>query len=292
MPSLRRSLIVSEIDVAQATLDDVRTIQARRSVDDVSMRLALAAADHGAAWVARDDGAIVGIALADVTSDERYVGDLFVEPSFRGQGIGGRLLDAAFDDTGEAARALIVDPSQAAGFALALRRGLGLRFPVLRLAGGIPKEETLAKMAAGEYRFDVDAIDVRRHGFALDAIDRECRGIVRSAQHESFALAATGQAFFLNGEMVAYSYVWPDGRIGPFASSSANYGVQLFAFALVTLARTYGASWCTLLVPGTNVRIARAALRAGLRIEDNYALAAQTWDADASRYVAYHRLSL
>ncbi|MBV8490382.1 MAG: hypothetical protein JO199_07635, partial [Candidatus Eremiobacteraeota bacterium] len=182
--------------------------------------------------------------------------------------------------------------SNAASLALALRRGLAPRELLLRLAGSLPGEDVLLAMASGEYRFDVAPIDLVRHGIGLDALDRETRGTVRSDRHEHFAERAVGNAFFLNGEMVAYAYCWGDGRIGPIAASSSAYVVQLFAFVLATLNRTHGATWCTLIAPASNVRLTRAALRAGLRIEDRWLLATDLQRADFSRYVAYHRLGI
>jgi hypothetical protein len=61
---------------------------------------------------------------------------------------------------------------------------------------------------------------------------------------------------------------------------------------LVTLQRVYGASWCSALVPGPNRRIAKASLRAGLRITESFLLAAHALQGDMSSYVAYHRLLL
>jgi GNAT superfamily N-acetyltransferase len=280
-----------DVVIGKAAPDDVRAIQTRRALDDVTLRLSLEAAEDGTAWVARDNGDIVGVALASVTQEEAYAGDIFVEPSFRGEGVGGRLLDALFGNC-EGARMASVDVTDAAGIALALRRGCAFAMPVLRFAGAIPKENVLMQLAAGDYRFEVDAIDPVRHAFGLDALDRECRGTTRPVQHQRFASAATGQALFLHGEMVAYVYVWPDGRIGPLSASSPSYLAQIFAFALVTLTRAYGASWCVVLIPGANVRLGRTALRAGLRIGETFLLARDVPPPAFDRYVGFHRLAL
>ena len=147
---------------------------------------------------------------------------------------------------------MMVDPSDAGSLALALRQRMTLREPIVRLAGAIPREEELAKMAAGDHRFEVDAVDSVSHGFGLRGLDPQTRGTTRDGDHERFAGNATGHAFFLRGEFVAYAYVWPDGRIGPLACASQAYLVQIFAYALLSLTRTYGASWCSALVPGSN----------------------------------------
>jgi GNAT superfamily N-acetyltransferase len=284
---------VSDVDVGPASVDQVRAVQVRRTCDDVGLRLALEFAERGLAWTARDQDDVVGIALVDRSDDERYVGDLFVEPSYRGQGIGARLLDAALasdDDASEPSRRALRDGGERAGLALALRRGLAPRTTVLQVAGSIPREDGLLAMAAGDYRFQVDAIDPAAHAFALNALDRETRGTTRLAEHERFGRSAAGLAFFSDGEFVAYAYAWADGRIGPLATVSSAYVVQIFAYALVTMARTFGASWCSALIPGTNLRLARAALRAGLRIEGSFALSADAELPDLARYAGFHPL--
>jgi len=136
----------------------------------------------------------------------------------------------------------------------------------------------------------VDAVDSVSHGFGLRGLDAQTRGTTRDSDHERFADGATGHAFFLRGEFVAYAYVWPDGRVGPLSCASQAYLVQIFAYALLSLTRTYGASWCSALVPGANLRIARAALRAGLRIEEVSLLTGDAFQGDLSTYVGYHAL--
>ncbi|MBV8068202.1 MAG: GNAT family N-acetyltransferase [Candidatus Eremiobacteraeota bacterium] len=254
--------------------------------------MSLQSAERGAAWVARDEREIVGIAAAHDSEEERYVGDLFVEPSYRGHGVASELLSAAFEGGADLSRATLVDPSDPAGIAVALRFNAAPRDTLLRFAGAMPRQEALANMAAGEYRFQVETIDAAEHGPWLNELDHRARGTARPGDHARFARAACGNAFILNGEFVGYAYVWPDGRIGPLACASEAYLVQIFAYALVTLERSYSASWCTLVVPGSNRRVARAALRADLRIEEVFLFASDGSVADLSTYVAYHRLLL
>ncbi len=241
-------------------------------------------------WAASDGGETIGMVVSRASLDECFVGDLFVEPSFRGSGIGARLLDRALAAGEGPARAFAFDAGDAAALALALRRGLAPRATLLQLAGALPREDALIAMAAGDYRFDVGEIDPQRHAYAVAALDRETRGLSHADEHERFAREATGRAFFLNGELVAYAYVWPDGRIGPMACASGAYAVQVLSFALATLQRTYGASWCSALVPAANVRVARALLRGGLRVEAQAALAGDAAASGFERYAAYHRL--
>ena len=144
----------------------------------------------------------------------------------------------------------------------------------------------------GDYRFEVARVDPAMHNFVLNELDRRARGTARPADHAEFALNAGGNVFFLNGECVGYAYGWPDGRIGPLACASEAYLVQIFAYALVTLSRTYGASWCTTLVPGSDRRVARAALRAGLRVKETFTFASSVSWSGSQAYVGYHELLL
>ena len=146
------------------------------------MRLSLARAEHGTVWVARDESEVIGIIVAHDSEDERYVGDLFVEPSYREQGIGPMLLEAALGDGREVTRTMLVDPHDPASLALAFRYRMGTVDSIVRFSGAIPREEELAKMAAGEYRFQVEAIDPVTHAFALSELDRQTRGTARRSR--------------------------------------------------------------------------------------------------------------
>ena len=165
-----------------------------------------------------------------------------------------------------------------------------LHTPVLRIAGAIPREEELVRIAAGEHRFTTATLDPDTFSGALASLDRETRGTARSRDHAYFAANAYGTAFFLQNEFVGYSYVWPSGRIGPLSAASATYLVQLLGYTLATLRTVAGATWCTALVPGTNVRLMRALLKAGLTIDAVRVFASDAPMLDLSRYVGFHDL--
>lgn len=283
---------MSDVVVAAATEDDVRSLARERGLDETSFRLTLEALDAGTAWAARDGAQPIGWALARSCETHRTVGDLFVAPSFRGQGVGGRLLEAALADANDASRWFVLEPGDGAAFALAARRRLPALATLLRFAGAIPGENVLLELAASAYRFDVDAIDPAAHAFALAELDRASVGFARPDEHRRCAAETAGIAFFSSGEFVAYAYVWQDGRIGPAAAASASYASQIFAYALLTLQRSFGAAWCSALIPAAALRLTRAALHAGLRIEATLALAGDEAPADLSRYVARDRLAL
>lgn len=275
-----------------ASAQNVSYFAQRRYSDEESIRLytSLAAASPNGAFVLRDVETPVGIGFAHALEDEWFLSDLFVEPSFQNNGFATELIKAVAENAGDVMRAGIFDPANTASLAFLLKRGVAAQTPLLDISGTIPKEEELARMAAGEYRFVTATIDPDSQRMAIAALDREIRGTARQLDHEYFAQNATGVTFEINGEFVGYVYLWASGRIGPMVTASQAYVVQMLAFALMLIHRTYGATWCRLLVPGTNVRVARTAMRAGLRIEKSYAFASDNTMLDLARYVGFHQL--
>jgi hypothetical protein len=121
-------------------------------------------------------------------------------------------------------------------------------------------------------------------------LDREVRGSARPLDHLYFSENGRGFIFRRDEELAGYTYVWPSGRIGPMVAASQTYLVQFLSFSLAALRQTFGASWCTMLVPGTNIRVTRAAMRAGLTIEAVRLFASDGAMLDLSRYVGFHQL--
>jgi GNAT superfamily N-acetyltransferase len=284
---------MNEPQIAAAKEADVRALAARRWPDESSRQLYLNLAEGAprGVWVARDEGTPIAIAFAHELESEWFVSELYVEPTFRGAGLGWKLLRAATNESGDVALAGVIEANDTASLAFFLRRGMGLHVPLLRVAGEIPKEEELMPMAAGDYRFATMPIDAQEHAGILAALDRDARGTARPNDHASFAQLASGTLLLLNDECVGYVYVWPDGRIGPMVAASGAYLTQFFGFALVALRRTYGASWCTALVPGSNVRVMRAAVRIGLVLDQVRIFATDLPQIDLSRYVGFHALA-
>lgn len=284
---------MNDVQVAAASEADVREMAARRWPDESSRQLYINLADGAprGAWVARDEGTPIAIGFAHALEDEWFLSELYVEPSFRRQGLGSRILREVARDAGDVSRSGMLDAANTDGMAFFLRLGVGLHVPVLRVAGEIPKEDDLLPMAAGEYRFVTMPIDPQAHATVLSTLDREARGTARPNDHASFAQVASGTLLLLNDECVGYVYVWPDGRIGPMIAASGAYLTQFFGFALVALRRTYGASWCQALVPGSNVRVMRAAVRIGLQLDQVRIFASDLPQIDLSRYVGFHALA-
>ncbi|MFN2449872.1 MAG: GNAT family N-acetyltransferase [Candidatus Baltobacteraceae bacterium] len=280
--------------IVRAGADEIAYFARRRLHDEHgrTLYLDLAQMTPDGVYVAKDEGTPVGIVVAHALEDEWYVCDLFVEPSFRKQGTGWNLLSEAAADAGDAARSGVLEPAELGGIALCLQRGAALQMPLLQISGPIPHENELARMAAGEYRFQAEPLDPTGYRAALAQLDRDIRGSARPFDHAYFSQKGRGFIFVRESEIAGYAYVWPSGRIGPLAASSQAYLVQLLAFALASVRQVFDAEWCTLLVPGTNSRLTRAAMRAGLKVDQVKIFASDGGAHDLSRYVAFHALLL
>ncbi len=278
--------------ITQASADEVAYFARRRWSDEHARKLYvdLAHVAPSGAFVAKDEGTPIGIAIPHALEDEWFLSEIYVEPSFQKRGIGWQLLTEAAKEAGEVTRSGLLEPQETGAIAFFLRRGVSLQTPVLEVSGSIPRENELARMAAGEYRFVTEPLEPVHHRAALGQLDREVRGSARPLDHLYFSDQGRGFIFRRDDELAGYAYVWPSGRIGPLLAASQTYAVQFLAFALASLRQIYGASWCTAIVPGTNIRIMRAAMRAGLNVERTQLFASDAGVLDLSRYVGFHSL--
>lgn len=278
--------------IAAASGDDIAHFARRRWPDEHSRKLYvdLAHVAPNGAFVAKDEGTPIGVAIPHALEDEWFLSEIYVEPSFQKHGIGWDLLQEASKDAGDVTRSGLLRPDELGGIAFFLRRGVAVQTPVLEISGSIPLENELARMAAGEYRFGTEPLDPVRHRTALGQLDREVRGTARPLDHLYFSENGRGFVFTRDEELAGYAYIWPSGRIGPLVAASPAYLIQLLSFALAALRQTFGASWCTMLVPGNNIRITRAAMRAGLTIGGVQLFASDGGMLDLSRYVGFHPL--
>lgn len=293
MRSWRHYAPVSDTIVVPATEDDVTRFSRRRWQDEHGRKLYhdLARVSTNGAFVAKDAANTpIGIAFAHALEDEWYLSELFVEPSYQKAGVGWQLLTESMKDAGDVTRSGLLEPQEIGGIAFFLRRGVALQTPVVEISGAIPHENELARMAAGEYRFSTEPLEPHGHRAALAQLDREMRGTARPLDHSYFSENGRGFIFVRGDEIAGYAYIWPSGRIGPLLAVSQTYVVQFLGFALAASRQTFGASWCTLLVPGVNIRATRAAMRAGLNIEAVRLFASDRGMGDLSRYIGFHQL--
>ena len=283
---------MAETLVVRADADEVAHFARRRRRDEHGRKLYsdLAHVAPNGVYVAKDEGTPIGIAIPHALEDEWFLSEIFVEPSFQKQGIGWQLLTEAAKEAGDVTRSGLLEPLETGGIAFFMRRGVSVQVPVVEISGSIPHDNELARMAAGEYRFQTEPLDPVGHRAALSQLDREVRGSARPLDHLYFSEQGRGAIFVRDDEIAGYAYTWPSGRIGPIVAASQAYSVQFLAFALAALRQTFGASWCTMLVPGTNIRVTRAAMRAGLNIDSVRLFASDGGLHDLSRYVGFDPL--
>jgi GNAT superfamily N-acetyltransferase len=277
---------VSEIAIVPADDERLEEIARRHfGEESVALLLGMARSDRDGAWLALDESTPIGMCVAHDLEDERYVSPVVVEAGFRGQGIARELLARALGDTSSVRPSALIDIAQASAMAFALKSGLALRVPVTSVAGAIPHDDVLLELAGGMQHFGVKPLDPFAQSHALDAIDRLVRGSARPRDHQELFSLGSGSAFFVDDELIGYAYVRRDGRIGPLAAVAATYVAPLFAYSMAAIRREFGASWCTALIPGVDMRAIRLALRAALTVERSYVFAGDVAIGELECYV-------
>ncbi|MGH2408049.1 MAG: GNAT family N-acetyltransferase [Candidatus Limnocylindrales bacterium] len=198
-------------------------------------------------FVAETDGRVVGFSGAFVRGQTWFLAALFVAPDQQGMGIGRRLFDLAFSGAPER-RITITDSIQPVSNALYAAHGLLPTTPILEFAGHASVEAP-AELTASEPDTE-----------ALAHLDRAVYGFDRAVDHVFWATQAKPTLWLRGATAVAYSYRWPNGRIGPLAARDGGAA----ALALRAELARQPNPW--LEVPGTSRSLVEAALAAGLRI--------------------------
>jgi GNAT superfamily N-acetyltransferase len=204
--------------------------------------------DADLSHVAVDEGRVVAFVAALARDDAWFLSSLFVLPSHQGRGLGRALLERAWGE-GYARRHTLADSIQPVSNGLYSRFGLIPTTPALRLTGRPERiEETTLE-------------DTAPDPVALALLDAAAYGFDRGIDHRHWAAVARATLWLRAGEPAAYSYLWPDGRIGPVAAVD---GPSAADAVRGELARVNGAT--TLIVPGTCAEVVEVAVQARLRI--------------------------
>ncbi len=214
----------------------------------------------GRSLVAADGDSLTGFASAWSRGDDWFLASLFVAPAAQQGGIGQALLDAVWGDR-HARRRTITDAIQPVSNALYARRGLVPATPVLSFSGtpraGKPCAGTPwggAAPLAGSRQ----AADSPRETAPLDAA---AYGFDRAVDHAYWSGLARLTIWARDATVVAYSYAFPRGHIGPVAGLDA----EAAAGALEgELAQATGP--VVVRIPGSSRSLVEVALRRGLRL--------------------------
>jgi GNAT superfamily N-acetyltransferase len=218
-------------------------------------------------FVAEDAGRVVGAAFSWVRGTSWFLSHLFILPEYQGQGIGKGLLKRTLEyctKAGATHRAVITMAFNPASIAIYLGNGM---YPIeniyLMRASNISKGEDIERNDAVSYERIEPAF--WRSG-DLSHIDMEVLGMSRMRHHQYFLQDRDAPCYLFrhSSQVVAYGYLWPDGRIGPVAAlNEAPYDVILKT--IIGLARK-SCPVLTMMVPGSNRVAMEVAIAHGFSI--------------------------
>ena len=228
----------------------------------VSMQGHLLRTDGKRSHVAVEERRVVGFASSMARGGAWHLASLFILPEFQGQGLGRELLDRAWGD-GYAWRTTLTDAIQPISNGMYARRGLIPTAPLLQLAG----DADLAEPPGLDPSEPEPA--------ALASLDLAAYGFDRAVDHAYWSEHIAATLWRLDGEPVAYSYSWPNGRIGPLAAANQESA----GLALTAALAQQGNGPAIVVAPGTAAPLIEAALAAGLRMQAPPGLLLMSGDA-------------
>jgi GNAT superfamily N-acetyltransferase len=157
------------------------------------------------AWLAEEDGQVVGFGMAAERGDLVFLSFLFVLPGHQARGVGRALYERCVPRSGR--RATCIWSIQPVSAALYARDGLVPRVPIYTLIGRTRAD--LPPLAAG---LSLSAIALAE----LDELDAEVIDLTRSVDHEAWQAWDRRPFGVRDGsDLVAYGYAQPSGRVGP-----------------------------------------------------------------------------
>ena len=166
----------------------------------------------GRAWVAEEEGRVIGFGMAADRDDLVFLSFLFVDPRYQSAGVGKMLYERCMPRDGF--RGTCIWSVQPISGALYARDGLVPRTPLYTFIGR--PREPLPVLPGSMGLFPVDQHDI-------DAIDREVLGFTRPIDHSAWRTWERKPFGVCEGSsVVGYGYVQQAGRIGPVACLRAR----------------------------------------------------------------------
>ncbi|MCD6733469.1 MAG: GNAT family N-acetyltransferase [Burkholderiaceae bacterium] len=215
--------------------------------------------DARAAWIAEDDGRIVGFALGWISARLWFLAELFVAPGQQGRGIGDELLTRALHhatDAGATERGLITFAFNLVSQGLYMRHGFYPRVPLHVCS---IERESLKNRPPGDPLRTTPIRPTAADLEMLARLDMSALGISREKHHRYLADDASMKGVLLHdeGECVGYAYISATGHIGPLAVARTRAMAKAFDTAL-DLAWSSGAPRISAFLPGTSDALAIA----------------------------------
>ena len=222
-------------------------------------------------WVAESGGRLVGFAFSFLRGSFWFLADLFILPEQQGKGIGGALIQktlGSWKGRRISNRALITPAFNRSSVSLYMRHGMLPRQPVY--ACSVQSDAFASKPGLRpEERLDVqEAGGVEAASPMIDHVHRRAMGFPAGWHTEFFFKVQRSRCliFRKKGRLAGYSFIRPDGRIGPLVVLSELSFVPAleltFREALQGRRDKLG-----MLIPGTNAGAVEASIQHGFRIE-------------------------
>jgi GNAT superfamily N-acetyltransferase len=159
-------------------------------------------------WVAEEEGEIIGFSRSMVRDGTLQLSELFVNPDKQSQGVGKRLLEAAFPSEAGHNR-VVIGTSDIRAMTRYLKSGVKFRFTIYdwsRKPEVVPFETDLF----------IEPFTATPENVAiLNSIDKIILGYTREVDHVWLCKNRQGHFYRRNGQVVGYSYV--SHRAGPIA---------------------------------------------------------------------------
>lgn len=223
--------------------------------------------DPDGLWIAEDGSDILGFAWSWVCGDVWFLAQLFVDPAQQGRGIGNELLKLTLEHARKsraAHKALITFTFNRVSQGLYIRHGLFPKMPVYFF--GAAREQVMSDLPEPPLR-SIAIDDTAAHMKKLAEIDARAVGVAREKHHRYLLheAGATGVMLCAGSECVGYTYIAPNGHIGPLAVARADVLGDAFTTAL-KLAVDGSSEKISAFVPGTCNSALSLAVNYGLRI--------------------------
>jgi len=164
-------------------------------------------------WVAEERGEIIGFSRSMLRDGIRQLSELFVHPDKQAQGVGKRLLEAAFPFDSTHNR-VVIGTSDVRAVTRYLKSGVKFRFTIYDWA-------RQPEIVPFETDLSIESFTPTSENLAsLNSIDRTILGYTREVDHIWLSKNRHGHFYRRNGVIVGYSYV--SNRAGPIAMLNNN----------------------------------------------------------------------
>jgi GNAT superfamily N-acetyltransferase len=239
--------------------------------------------DPDRAWLAEEDGSVVGFGMGTRREELDFLSFLFVRPDAQGHGVGRQLLRLCLPASPY--RGTCIEAIQPVSGGLYARYGLVPRVPIYTLIGQ-PKVELPDLGPEVEVRAmaEMPVSEVETLFEAVATLDAEVAGFRRPADHRAWQLWGR-QGFLLRaaGEPVGYGYAQPSGRLGPVVVRDS---ALLLPFVGRLMREVTATDAWQLLAPGPADETFVALLNAGMRFDGPPAIFCATRPGpDYTRYL-------